>query len=131
MNPQSSQIFEKLFTAYPALEHCQEEIRQAFELLLNSYRNGGKLLACGNGGSAADSEHIVGELMKGFLKKRPLSEQEQNELSAQYPDGIELAKNLQGALPAISLVSHPALSTAFLNDVDPSMTCLLYTSRCV
>ena len=91
---------ERLTERYPALAGMKEEIAGAFRILKESYENGGKLLVCGNGGSASDSDHIVGELMKGFYKKRPLS---------------------QGALPAISLTGHPALSTAFLNDVDPEM----------
>ena len=123
MNPQSSSILERLFTAYPSLECCKGQIEQAFSILLRCYQSGGTLFICGNGGSAADSEHIVGELMKGFLKKRPLTGQECTELLSLYPeDGSLLAQNLQGALPAISLVSHPALTTAFNNDVDPSMT---------
>ncbi len=121
MNPQPSQILNQLFTTYPSLANCREDITQAFSLLLDGYQKGGKLLICGNGGSAADSEHIVGELMKGFLKKRPLPQKEQQELIKLFPEGEELSNNLQGALPAISLTSHPALTTAFGNDVEPSM----------
>ena len=121
MNPQPSQILNQLFTTYPSLANCREDITQAFSLLLDGYQKGGKLLICGNGGSAADSEHIVGELMKGYLKKRPLPQKEQQELIKLFPEGEELSNNLQGALPAISLISHPALTTAFGNDVEPSM----------
>ena len=79
-------------------------------------------MVCGNGGSAADSEHIVGELMKGFLKKRQISEKEKDKLKSLFPGEWDyLSKNLQGALPAISLVSHPALSSAFINDVAADM----------
>jgi D-sedoheptulose 7-phosphate isomerase len=82
------------------------------------YRHGGKLLICGNGGSAADSEHIVGELMKGYLSKRPLPDPVRQRFSAVFPDdGAYLADHLQGALPAISLVSQSSLLTAFANDV--------------
>ena len=105
---------EHLTERYPALAGMKEEIAGAFRILKESYENGGKLLVCGNGGSASDSDHIVGELMKGFYKKRPLSEEEKEKYG-------ELAGHLQGALPAISLTGHPALSTAFLNDVDPEM----------
>lgn len=105
---------ERLCTRYAALGEMKEEIQRAYELLCCAYESGKKLLVCGNGGSASDSEHIVGELMKGFYKKRPLSAREQEAYGDQ-------AKRLQGALPAIALTGHPALSTAFLNDVDPEM----------
>lgn len=105
---------ERLTEKYPALSGMKEEVAGAFQILKESYENGGKLLACGNGGSASDSEHIVGELMKGFYKKRPLKEEEKEKFGS-------LAAHLQGALPAVSLTGHPALSTAFLNDVDPEM----------
>ena len=82
------------------------------ELLINTYRNGGKILVCGNGGSAADSEHIVGELMKGFVSKRPVTD-------ARIP--AQLRQRLQGALQAISLPSQCAVLSAFINDVDPQM----------
>lgn len=87
---------ERLTERYPALAGMKEEIAGAFRILKESYENGGKLLVCGNGGSASDSDHIVGELMKGFYKKRPLSEEEKEKYG-------ELAGHLQGALPAISL----------------------------
>lgn len=99
---------------YPALAGMREQVEAAYELLKDSYENGGKLLVCGNGGSASDSEHIVGELMKGFYKKRPLNEEERIRFGG-------LSEHLQGALPAIALTGHPALATAFLNDVDPEM----------
>lgn len=105
---------ERLTERYPALAGMAEEIRQAYELIRNSYEKGGKLLVCGNGGSAADSDHIVGELMKGFYKQRSLPEEEKGRYG-------ELGNKLQGALPAIALTQHSALSTAFLNDVDPEM----------
>lgn len=105
---------ERLAQRYPQLTPIKDEVGAAYRLMETSYKQGGKLLACGNGGSASDSEHIVGELMKGFYKKRPLSE----EKAKAYGD---MAAQLQGALPAISLTGHPALSTAFLNDVDPEM----------
>ena len=93
----------------------KEALDQSLSVLEESFRNGGKLLICGNGGSAADSDHIVGELMKGFKKQRPVPADMREKL------GEDLADHLQGALPAISLAGHAALSTAFLNDVAPDM----------
>jgi D-sedoheptulose 7-phosphate isomerase len=111
-------ILDELIKKYPELDVCRDDILQAFELLKSTYAGGGKLLVCGNGGSAADSEHIVGELMKGYLKKRPLSTQEAAVFQAGLLEtGTYLAGHLQGALPAISLVSQVALNTAFANDV--------------
>lgn len=105
---------EELLRRYPVLETAAEPLQSAFEAAAKCYEQGGKLLVCGNGGSAADADHIVGELMKGFYKLRPLSERDAAGLG-------EHAALLQGALPAISLTQHTALSTAFLNDVDPTM----------
>ncbi len=99
---------------YPALECVRQDVNDAFEILKSSYENGGKPLVCGNGGSASDSEHIVGELMKGFYRQRPLPEAEKEAIG-------EISAYLQGALPAIALTGHPALATAFLNDVKPDM----------
>ena len=114
---------EELVARYPALEVCKADIQGAFELLKASYRAGGKLLVAGNGGSAADSEHIVGELMKGFVKKRTLSQDIQTKIMEIDPElGKSLCENLQGALPAIALTGHTALSTAFLNDVDGKLS---------
>lgn len=104
------------------LEVCAEDIKSAFEIMRDCYRNGGKLLVCGNGGSAADSEHIVGELMKEFMKKRPLSSELSEKLKEQGEEGERLSKSLQAPLPAISLCGLPAFSTAFQNDADPAFT---------
>lgn len=110
---------ELLIRRYPVLEPVKSEINQAYRILENCYAQGGKLLVAGNGGSCADSEHIVGELMKGFCKKRPVSEAFAEELKTiDQERGEVLAGKLQGALPAIALTGHPGLSTAFLNDVD-------------
>ncbi len=105
---------ERLMKRYPMLVGMREEIELVFEMIKNSYEKGGKLLVCGNGGSAADSDHIVGELMKGFYKQRKLPAAEKIRFGEQ-------GEKLQGALPAIALSQHSALSTAFLNDVDPDM----------
>ncbi len=98
--------YERLFEKYPALEGIRAQVMDAYRMLRDCYMGGGKLLLCGNGGSCADCEHIVGELMKGFWLKRPRRE------------GGACA-HLQGALPAIALTGHAALSSAFNNDVDP------------
>lgn len=107
------QHLERLISRYADLETCRDSITRTFELVRDSFRSGGKLLICGNGGSAADAEHISGELLKGFLSKRPLSA----ELKASLPD--PLGGILQHGLPAIPLGSFLALSTAFANDAEP------------
>lgn len=113
---------KQLLTRYPELEACAPDIERAFELLRTSYRAGGKVLVCGNGGSAADAEHIVGELMKGFMLKRPLPGGVIEKLRADWPEQADyLASHLQGGLPAISLVSQSALIFAFNNDVAADM----------
>ena len=97
----------------------REDIDVVYGILERCYENGGKLLIAGNGGSAADAEHIVGELMKGFVKRRPVTEEMKEALEKADPvRGKELSEKLQGGLPAIALVDHAALSTAFANDVD-------------
>ena len=111
-----------LTARYPALAPCQTELRAAVELLKKCFETNGKLLLCGNGGSASDCEHIVGELMKSFLKRRPLSADETERLTAIDADlGGDVAARLQGALPAISLTSSVALGTAILNDTHGDM----------
>lgn len=109
-----------LMTRYPALEVCQRDILKAYTLIEQSYAQGGKLLAAGNGGSAADAEHIVGELMKAFVLPRKLSNDICEKMKAVDSEmGNVLAQNLQGALPAIALDGHIALSTAYMNDCEP------------
>lgn len=116
-------VFEHLnilIERYPELESQKENIEKAYEILKDSYKNGGKLLVAGNGGSAADAEHIVGELMKGFEKPRTLSEDlKQKLVSVNKELGEVLSNNLQQALPAIALDGHPALTTAYMNDCEP------------
>ncbi len=113
---------ELLITRYPALSVCCADIRAAFEQMKTSYQHGGKLLVCGNGGSCADSEHIVGELMKGFCKKRPLSQELQEQLMKINPEeGAAIAAALECGLPAIALSAHTVLNTAFANDKDPDL----------
>jgi D-sedoheptulose 7-phosphate isomerase len=113
-------ILEELVGRYPLLESVQEDIWRAYEVMADSYANGGKLLVAGNGGSAADAEHIVGELMKGFVKPRKLNDEIVDKLKkVDEKMGEVLGEMLQGTLPAIALVDHVALSTAYLNDQDP------------
>lgn len=106
---------------YPALLPCLPDMKRATEIMAEAFRAGGKILTCGNGGSAADAQHIVGELMKGFALKRPLDEDEARRMHESGPDGDYLALCLQGALPAFSLVGETALNTAYANDVAPEL----------
>ena len=109
-----------LVERYPSLESAKNDIVAAYLLLEESYNNGGKLLVAGNGGSAADAEHIVGELMKGFkLPRKPEADFAEKLVEENQELGSVLAENLQGALPAIALDGHPALSTAYMNDCEP------------
>lgn len=115
-------MINELLLRYPQLNFCKEDIENAVKAIINCYESGGKLILCGNGGSCADCDHIVGELMKGFLKSRPLSEEKQTEMknNCDLVDD-ELLNKLQGGLPAISLPSITALNSAFCNDVDPEL----------
>ena len=109
-----------LVERYPCLECVIDDIVMAYLIMEDAYSSGGKLLVAGNGGSAADSEHIVGELMKAFVNPRKLDEEYVNALiSANYELGKVLSENLQGALPAIALDGQIALSTAYMNDCEP------------
>ena len=111
-----------LIERYPKLAVCREDLQKAYELLEAAYQQGRKLLVCGNGGSACDSEHIVGELMKEFKLKRKVYSDHAAALKAIDPEmGQVLADNLQGALPAISLTGHSSLQTAFMNDAVPEL----------
>lgn len=111
---------EILVNRYPELSGAKKEISEAYQILENCYAYGGKLLVAGNGGSAADAEHIVGELMKGFkLPRKPDTGFAEKLIAENQELGSILAENLQGALPAIALDGHPALSTAYMNDCEP------------
>ena len=112
---------KELLMRYPQLEVCKEDIEKAVQTIIECYEKGGKLLLCGNGGSCADCDHIVGELMKGFLKMRPLFQDQKNKMAALSPDVSRFADKLQGGLPAIALPSITALNSAFCNDVDPEL----------
>ena len=115
-------ILSTLQHRYPDLAPAIPSVRAAYDLLAATYHGGGKLLICGNGGSAADSDHIVGELMKGFELKRPIGDALRQRLLAENPDvGSYLADQLQGALPAIALTNHLALISAVSNDTAGDM----------
>ncbi len=106
---------------FPELESIQASLERAAEMIEETYRAGAKLLLCGNGGSAADCDHIVGELMKGFLLRRSLKGTDVSKFAGLCEDPAAFANGLQGGLPAISLVSATALNSAFCNDVEPDM----------
>ncbi|NLK29384.1 MAG: SIS domain-containing protein [Clostridiales bacterium] len=115
-------IFERLFERYPILEPNRNSILNSYRIIKNTYLNKGKVLCCGNGGSAADSDHIVGELMKGFKQKRTVKNIVTDKLTKVTQEEIDyLQNNLQGALPAISLNQHNALLSAVSNDNAPDM----------
>ena len=108
-----------LMDRYPKLESCKDQIIEAYQVMEECYENGGKLLIAGNGGSAADSEHIAGELMKRFKTPRPVSSEFAEKLKSIDPvRGENLAKNLECGLKAIPLVAHEALTTAYITEVD-------------
>lgn len=110
---------DTLITRYPQLEVCREDMIKAYEVIEEAYSKDKKLLIAGNGGSAADSEHIAGELMKRFKTPRPVTpEFKERLLSVDSVRGEELSRNLERGLMAIPLVAHEALSTAYINDVD-------------
>ena len=114
--------YNRLFEKYPVLENNREEIMNAYLMLKDCYLGGGKVLIAGNGGSCADSEHIVGELMKGFLLKRPLPEDVKAKIREATAELLPSAADLfQQGLPAIALTGHNALSTAVVNDLDPTL----------
>ena len=113
------EYLKELIKRYPKLAQVEGEIQAAYELMVEAYDEERKLLAAGNGGSSADSDHLVGELMKGFVHPRPIKEEfKQQLLDIDEYMGKELGSKLQGALPALSLSNHFALTTAYLNDID-------------
>ncbi|WP_372630980.1 SIS domain-containing protein [Cohnella sp.] len=107
---------------YPELQACSKDTEAAYRKLRSAFEAGGKLLICGNGGSASDCEHIVGEMMKGFMRKRPVPAEFRGKLSELYgPEGETLTEGLQGALPTLSLASQTSFLTAYANDVAADM----------
>lgn len=106
----------------PVLSACEEDITAACRLMVHTFQEGGTLLICGNGGSAADAEHMVGELMKGFMKRRPLNKKTADAMIRRFPEeGAYMAERLHQALPAISLSAHTSLCTAVANDISPDL----------
>ena len=115
-------VLDELIIRIPALESCKEEIGLAAEAIAGCFENHGKLLLCGNGGSCADADHMVGELMKSFEKKRSHPEAFKKRLqAASSARGAYISEQLQAALPAISLCSHGSLTTAISNDMDADL----------
>lgn len=122
LNEKQQQILDELMIRYPILEPIRQRILDAYQMIETCYEYGGKLLIAGNGGSCADAEHMVGELMKGFKKRRPVSDEMRERLCAEDEEyGRILSESLQEGLPAIALNNHAALNTAFSNDVDANM----------
>lgn len=119
MKERTKKIADELIIRYPILKEVKADILKAFLILKDAFKNDKKLLICGNGGSAADSEHIVGELMKRFNKDRPIKRDIYNELDNYGDEGLKLKNTLEGSLRAIALTSHISLSTAFSNDKEP------------
>lgn len=114
-------ILDTLITRYPVLAPMKDQIQAAHDLLAASFASGGKLMLCGNGGSACDCEHIAGELMKSFVLPRPLGQQDAEALKAAGDAGDRLASALQQGLPCIVLNGLPGLSSAFANDEEPAL----------
>ena len=119
MKETTRNILTELLTRYPALQGNEQEIVAVYEILENCFAMGKRLYLCGNGGSAADCEHIAGELLKSFKKCRPLSSDLVEGLKKQGDRGQVLIESLEGGLPAVSLCGHTAFSTAFQNDRNP------------
>ena len=118
----TDEIMKRLLTDHPELECCADAVKTVIADMLELYRRGGTFFCCGNGGSAADCDHICGELLKGFMFLRPVDAELKEKFSAAYgEEGTILAGKLQKGLPAVSLTSHPGYTTAFCNDVDPDL----------
>lgn len=115
-------MWNDLTKRYPSLERCEEDIKRALEIIIKCYEKGGKLLLCGNGGSSSDCEHIVGELMKDFLIRRPIPKEKREEMRRRLPSIDDaVLDTLQLGLPAISLPSITGFNTAFANDRNPEL----------
>lgn len=117
LKAKTEQILHNYCEKNPAVQAIKEPLWKCVDLLCDCFKRGGQLLVCGNGGSCADADHIVGELVKSFKLDRPLTEPLAGALQKQGPDGVSLAERLQGGLPAINLAAHSALLTAVVNDL--------------
>jgi D-sedoheptulose 7-phosphate isomerase len=113
-------LLDNLIARHPELAQCREEILRAAELLVAGFEADGMLLVCGNGGSAADAQHIVGELVKGFVLPRPLHQDAAAPIVREYGNA-STAAGLQGGLPALCLTAHESLTSAWVNDADPEL----------
>lgn len=117
-------VMETLLNRYPGLASCAEEITEAYQILRDSIGQGGTVFVCGNGGSHADADHIIGELSKGFLSKRTVPAEIAARMTEKLgEDASGLCAKLQMGMRAMLLSAHPALSSAYSNDVDPLMCC--------
>ena len=115
-------IWKNLIERYEILAELEDEFNDICDAVINTLENGGTLFLAGNGGSACDSEHLAGELLKGFCSKRPLPADIQKKFTDTYGDeGAKIAASLQQGIKCISLLSHPAYGSAFANDVDSSL----------
>ena len=128
MSENAQVIFRDMLKRYPDLEVCGAEIFESGEILVKAALDQKKILICGNGGSAADADHITGELLKSFVKKRPVEKEfAESIVKLDRTVGSDIAAKLQGGVQAISLTHHVSLSTAFGNDVDPL---LVFAQQC-
>jgi D-sedoheptulose 7-phosphate isomerase len=126
---ENGKLIDEMILRYPRLKDISYKINEAAERLIRCYQNGNKVLICGNGGSSSDSDHIAGELLKGFEQRRPLDESARRELTSVSGErGPYLAEKLQNGLPAISLSAHTGVVTAVVNDIDAS---LIYAQQVV
>lgn len=122
MKKRTEQQICDFFDTHVELLAIKDSILKVCEILTKVYEQGGKVLICGNGGSSADADHIVGELMKGFLLKRPIKKEMKQRFVTQFgEEGKYIAERLQSGLPAISLNTQTAFMSAFSNDVDPQL----------
>ena len=122
MKESTKMILAELGQRYPALCGVTADVEKVFCLLKDCFERGNRVYLCGNGGSASDCEHIVGELVKSFKKNRPLAVEYAQKIKDSGVEGEMICANLDGGLPAISLCGHPSLTTAYMNDKNPDFT---------
>jgi len=123
MKEYTKNLIESFFLKFSDLQYLKESMEKSISLMTSRIQSGGKILICGNGGSASDSEHIAGELLKEFYIKRPINQEFGERLIEVYgEEGRVLTENLQGAIPAISLISQTGFLSAFGNDAKPELT---------